>query len=88
MSMAGWCADLCGGRVPWARSVIVFAANYNAEGPRSIDPAKAGAGWIARYAWSGEGGVKDGAQHEGSVRASDYHDVLLPRLKMVERELR
>ncbi len=78
--------------MPWARSVIVFAVNYNADGPRSIDPAEAGAGWIARYAWSGdsglEGDVEGGAQHEGGTRASDYHDVLLLRLKVVERELR
>ncbi len=25
--------------VPWARSVIVCAANYNTEAPKSIDPA-------------------------------------------------
>jgi len=63
--------------MPWARSVMVFAVNYNAQGPLSVDEAEAGAGWIARYAWSGDG--------EGP---SDYHDVLLPKLKVVERELR
>ncbi len=63
--------------MPWARSVIVFAVNYNAEGPRSIDEVDAGAGWIARYAWSGD-----------AERPSDYHDVMLPRLKVVEAELR
>jgi epoxyqueuosine reductase len=39
--------------IPWARSVIVCALNYNATGPLSIDSALSGAGWIARYAWSG-----------------------------------
>ena len=59
--------------MPWARSVMVCAVNYNAEAPRSIDPADPGAGWIARYAWSGR-----------DDRGSDYHDVLLPRLREVE----
>ena len=62
--------------IPWARSVVVCAVNYNAEGPRSIDPATPNAGWIARYAWSGKAG-----------RGSDYHDVLLERLKRVETDL-
>ncbi len=59
--------------IPWARSVILCAANYNSSNPRSIDPAPEGAGWIARYAWSGANGV-----------ATDYHDVLLKRLRQVE----
>ena len=65
--------------MPWARSVIVCAVNYNAEAPRSIDEAPMGSGWIARYAWSGRG------EGEGG---SDYHDVLLPRLRVVERKLK
>jgi epoxyqueuosine reductase len=39
--------------MPWARSVIVCALDYNALGPLSIDPAPHDTGWIARYAWSG-----------------------------------
>ena len=62
--------------MPWARSVIVCALNYNAEAPRSIDPAPATAGWIARYAWSGKAG-----------KGSDYHDVLLEKLHSVEVEV-
>jgi len=65
--------------MPWARSVIVCALNYNVEAPRSIEPAPATTGWIARYAWSGRG------ESEGG---SDYHDVLLPKLHAVERELK
>jgi epoxyqueuosine reductase len=62
--------------MPWARSVVVCAINYNADAPLSIDSADARAGWIARYAWSGSDG-----------KGADYHDVLLPRLKMVETEI-
>src|SRR5271154_4009257 len=39
--------------VPWARSVIVCASNYNAAAPTSIEPASPDSGWIARYAWTG-----------------------------------
>ena len=31
--------------MPWARSVIVCAVNYNAAAPKSIDPADSKAGW-------------------------------------------
>jgi epoxyqueuosine reductase len=61
---------------PWARSVIVCAVSYNADQPRSTDPAPAGAGWIARYAWSSKGG-----------RPSDYHKVLLRRLERLRDRL-
>ena len=62
--------------VPWARSVIVCAANYHADAPRSIDPASSEAGWIARYAWTSFAG-----------RPTDYHDVLLTRLKTLDQRL-
>jgi hypothetical protein len=62
--------------VPWARSVIVCAANYNADAPKSIDPASEESGWIARYAWTGYAG-----------QPSDYHDVLLHRLQKLEQNL-
>jgi epoxyqueuosine reductase len=68
--------------IPWARSVIVCAASYNAPGPRSIDPAPAGTGWIARYAWAGK---SDPAT--GELRPSDYHDTLLARLRSLEAAL-
>ncbi len=63
--------------LPWARSVVVCALNYNADGPRSLDPAPSGTGWIARYAWSGS---PDGSP-------VDYHDDLLARLRAVEAGL-
>lgn len=68
--------------LPWARSVIVCAANYNSDAPRSIDPAPPDAGWIARYAWSGQKTPED------RTRPSDYHKVLLRRLKVVEARLK
>jgi epoxyqueuosine reductase len=65
--------------VPWARSVIVCAANYNADAPKSTDPAPAESAWIARYAWTGNA--------EDPARPTDYHDVLLGRLKKLEQDL-
>jgi epoxyqueuosine reductase len=67
--------------MPWARSVVVCAVNYNAEGPLSIDPAEQGTGWIARYAWSGR------EDAEGRLAPSDYHDEMLGKLRRVETAL-
>jgi epoxyqueuosine reductase len=67
---------------PWAESAIVCFAGYDSAQPRSIDPAKQEEGWIARYAWSGRrdaGGVR---------RPSDYHKVLLKRIKALEARIR
>jgi epoxyqueuosine reductase len=72
---------------PWARSVVVGWANYNNPQPRSIDPAPEGAGWIARYAWSGK--TVPGRKGAGPLQQpSDYHKVLLKRMKAVEAGLR
>ena len=63
--------------LPWARSIIVCAMNYQADGPYSIDAEQDeahGTGWIARYAWNGD--------ERG--QAVDYHDDLLTRLRRVE----
>lgn len=70
-------------RIPfsWARSVVVCLANYNSRQPRSTDPATEGAGWIARYAWSSR------TDSSGVRRPSDYHKVLLKRMKIVEAGL-
>ncbi len=67
---------------PWARSVIVCAANYNAPGPQSLDPAPADSGWIARYAWAGQPDPNSGELHP-----ADYHDTLLSRLRLLEASL-
>jgi epoxyqueuosine reductase len=63
--------------MPWARSIVVCAFNYNAAAPRSIDPAPPNTGWIARYAWNGD---PDG-------NPTDYHTDLLARLKLLEADL-
>jgi epoxyqueuosine reductase len=62
--------------LPWARSVVVCASNYNSSQARSVDPAAEGMGWIARYAWTGNG-----------ERPTDYHKVLLRRLEKLRDQL-
>ena len=57
---------------PWARSVVVCAANYNTAQPYSTESTDSDRGWISRYAWSQQ----------------DYHDVVLRKLRMVEAKLR
>jgi epoxyqueuosine reductase len=66
---------------PWARTAIVCLANYHSAQPRSTDPAPPGAGWIARYAWSSR------VAENGERRPSDYHKVLLKRLRKLETRL-
>jgi len=63
--------------LPWAESVIVCAVDYSADAPLSIDPAPADAGWIARYAWSGD----------AEKNPTDYHNVMLGNLRAVESAL-
>jgi epoxyqueuosine reductase len=58
--------------VPWARSVIVCAINYNTDNPYSTQVHDSGRGWISRYAWGRE----------------DYHSSVLRRLRLVEERLR
>jgi epoxyqueuosine reductase len=66
---------------PWARSAMVCVANYNPAQPRSTDPALPGSAWIARYAWSSR------VDANGQRRPSDYHKVLLKRLRALELRL-
>ncbi len=66
---------------PWARSAVVCLASYHADAPLSTAAAAEGAGWIARYAWSGR---KD---DQGGFRPSDYHKVLLKGLRALETEM-
>jgi len=58
--------------MPWVRSVIVCAINYNTAQPYSTQVSDTQRGWISRYAWG----------HE------DYHEAVMSRLRVVEKELR
>lgn len=57
--------------VPWARSVIVCAINYNTARPYSTAVRDSDRGWISRYAWSD----------------ADYHDAVMSRLHVVDQRL-
>ena len=59
-----------GNAFPWARSALVCFAGYESAQPRSTEPAGEGAGWMARYAWTGR------VDASGERRPSDYHKVL------------
>ena len=58
--------------LPWVRSVIVCAINYNTAQPYSTQVDDPQRGWISRYAWGKE----------------DYHDAVMNRLRIVESKLR
>jgi epoxyqueuosine reductase len=66
---------------PWARSAIVCFTQYQSQKIRSVGPAPEGTGWIARYAWSSR------IHPDGVRRPSDYHKVLLKRLKALDAKL-
>ncbi|MGA7244591.1 MAG: tRNA epoxyqueuosine(34) reductase QueG [Terracidiphilus sp.] len=66
----------------WARSAIVCFANYHCEAPLSTGTHDPRSGWIARYAWSSR------VDANGNRRPSDYHKVLLKRLKRLDEQLR
>src|SRR5216684_8911045 len=58
--------------LPWVRSVVVCAINYNTAQPYSSEADDPQRGWIARYAWG----------HE------DYHQAVMSKLRTVENQLR
>jgi epoxyqueuosine reductase len=58
--------------LPWVRSVIVCAINYNTGQPYSTQVSDPQRGWISRYAWGNQ----------------DYHDAVMKRLRVVEDKLR
>jgi epoxyqueuosine reductase len=67
---------------PWARSAIVCFASYAfPSAPLSTKESERGAGWIARYAWSSK------KNERGEQRPSDYHKILLKRIRAVEAKL-
>jgi epoxyqueuosine reductase len=67
---------------PWARSAVVCFAGYHSAQPRSTDTAEQDAGWIARYAWTAR------VDSSRAQRPSDYHKVLLKRIKALEARIR
>ena len=65
--------------IPWARSVIICAINYNAAPQRSIDPApKHRLDRAIRM-------ERPSASGDGTIGPSDYHEELLTRLRSVEK---
>jgi len=70
-----------GNAAPWAKSAIVVALNYNSDLPYSVDAAQMpnakSRGWISRYAWF---------ESKSEVSNTDYHDVILKRLRAIEAE--
>jgi epoxyqueuosine reductase len=67
---------------PWARSAIVCFASYAfPSAPLSTKETECGRAWIARYAWSSK------KNERGERRPSDYHKVLLKRIRAVETRL-
>lgn len=67
---------------PWARSAVVCFASYHAAQPKSTDHSPESTGWIARYAWTSR------RDADGTRQPSDYHKVLLKRLKALELRMR
>ena len=70
---------------PWARSAIVCMTNYNSAQPKSTDNAPHDAGWIARYAWTSRPSTHPADR--GRRVPSDYHKILLKRLRKLEARL-
>ena len=72
---------------PWARSALVCFASYlNPAAPLSTETPDPRSGWIARYAWTSRlsPNKKDA---KGERQPTDYHKVLLKRLRHVEAQL-
>jgi epoxyqueuosine reductase len=67
---------------PWARSAIVCFTSYAfPSAPLSTKDSERENGWVARYAWSSK------KNERGERRPSDYHKVLLKRIRSVEARL-
>lgn len=81
--------------IPWAKSVVVCALNYDSPELSSVAPSPTGAGWIGRYAWSGLRKIgpetreeeSQGRNRRNNLLPTDYHDELLSRLRLVESRL-
>ena len=72
---------------PWARSALVCFANYLfPDAPLSTKTQERGSAWIARYAWTSRL-MPSRNSERGERRPTDYHKVLLKRMRKVEAEL-
>jgi epoxyqueuosine reductase len=72
---------------PWARSALVCFSSYlSPSAPLSTEAQDPQGGWIARYAWSSKL-LPSKNDAKGERRPSDYHKVLLKRLRDVEARL-
>jgi len=73
---------------PWARSAIVCFASYAfPSAPLSTRETESGNGWIARYAWTSRILPSRKTDELGERRPSEYHKVLLKRIRSVEAKL-
>lgn len=75
--------------LPWAKSSIVCATNYNTAPAYSVDqPATENGsvrGWISRYAWSAKSVAGESGESPSSEAiATDYHNTVLTRLRKLE----
>src|SRR5262249_53358984 len=75
--------------LPWAKSAIVCATNYNTAPRYSVDqpPTENGSarGWISRYAWTADRVSATQESTDGSSQqATDYHNTVLARLRRLE----
>ena len=78
---------------PWARSALVCFASYAfPSAPLSTKAAERGSAWIARYAWTSRMLPSRllpsrGGDANSERRPSDYHKVLLKRMRAIEARL-
>lgn len=75
--------------LPWAKSAIVCATNYNTAPAYSVDQSAdqngSARGWISRYAWTAESVAgEDGEPESQQTVATDYHNSVLARLRKLE----
>src|SRR5689334_19852120 len=75
--------------LPWAKSAIVCATNYNTAPAYSVDQSAnqngSARGWISRYAWTAESvGGQNGEPELQPTVATDYHNSVLARLRTLE----
>ncbi len=79
--------------VPWVKSVVVCAINYNTGQPYSTEVSDPAKGWVSRYAWfrqqrSGKAPQPSPVSvQEKSKNTADYHDAVLRRLREVEAKI-